>query len=334
MSLLEVRGLRAGYQGIEVVFGIDLEVNEGEIVAVLGANGAGKTTTMRAISGMLRPMAGEVVWDGVPIGGRRADAIARLGLVHVPEGRGLFPSVGVEESLRLAAAMAGAKGADVAARLDEVFGVFPQLRKRRRQPAGTLSGGEQQMLALARGMIARPRLLLIDEMSQGLAPTVVAGLFDLVKTFPERGTAVLLVEQFVSKALALATRAYVLEKGVVRYAGDAATLAADSDFVRSSYLGHTDAGAAEVAAAAGSPDATPPLRWRASARGRAAEEVKVSLPPALMRSLAERADREGVPVDELVARALRGDLHDQNGNGVARDQSESESVPVRTGGKR
>jgi branched-chain amino acid transport system ATP-binding protein len=334
MSLLEVRGLRAGYQGIEVVFGIDLEVDAGEIVAVLGANGAGKTTTMRAISGMLRPTAGEIVWDGVPIGGKRADAIARLGLVHVPEGRGLFPSVGVDESLRLAAAMAGAKGGDVSARLDEVYAAFPKLSARRGQAAGTLSGGEQQMLAIARGMVARPRLLLIDEMSQGLAPTVVAGLFELVKTFPSRGTAVLLVEQFVAKALALATRAYVLEKGVVRYAGDAATLAADSDFVRSSYLGHTDDGVAPAAAAAGAPDAPPPLRWRASARGPAAEEVRVSLPPALMRSLTERAEREGVPVGELVARALRGELDDTNGNGFAVDHSESESVRVGAGGER
>ena len=331
MSLLEVRGLRAGYQGIPVVFGIDLEVDAGEVVAVVGANGAGKTTTMRAISGMLRPMAGSVVWDGTPVSGRPADAIARLGLIHVPEGRGLFPSIGVEESLRLAVAMAGVKGGEVTSRVDEVFSVFPRLAARRSQPAGTLSGGEQQMLALARGMIVRPRLLLIDEMSQGLAPTVVAGLFDLVKTLPERGTAVLLVEQFVSKALGMASRAYVLEKGEVRYAGDAATLAADSEFVRSSYLGHTDEGAAMAPAAS---DVAPPLRWRASARGPAAEEVKVTLPPALMRSLSERAEREGVPVAELVARALRGDLHDTDGNGAAHEHSTSDSVPVNAGGER
>ena len=335
MSLLEVRGLRAGYQGIPVVFGVDLEVNPGEIVAVLGANGAGKTTTLRAISGLLRPMAGEVLWEGTAIGGRRADAITRLGMVHVPEGRGLFPSVGVEESLKLAAAMAGVRGPEAGRRIGEAFNVFPRLAERRNQPAGTLSGGEQQMLALARGLIAQPQLLLIDEMSQGLAPTVVAGLFDLVKTLPQRGTAVLLVEQFVSKALAVASRAYVLEKGEVRFAGDAATLAADSDFVRSSYLGHAgdETAVRSGAAAPVAAGATPPLRWRASARGPAAEEVSVALPPALMRSLTERAEREGVPVGELVARALRGELR-PDGNGTAPREGESETAPVSVGGER
>ncbi|MBV8194850.1 MAG: ABC transporter ATP-binding protein [Candidatus Dormibacteraeota bacterium] len=326
MSLLEVRGLRAGYQGIPVVFGLDLDLDEGEIVAVLGANGAGKTTTMRAISGMLRPMAGTVVWDGIDITGKHADAVARMGLIHVPEGRGLFPSLGVDESLRLAASMASVPRAEIGARLDDIYAVFPLLAKRKHQPAGTLSGGEQQMLALARGIVVRPRLLLIDEMSQGLAPTVVAGLFDLVATFPERGTSVLLVEQFVGKALSLSKRAYVLEKGTVGYEGTSADLSANADFVRSSYLGHTEVETPAAEAAA------PTTRRRASARGPAAEEVKVALPPALMRSLSERAQREGVPVGELVARALRGELDGEHDGASKKEDTKAQAVT--TGGGR
>jgi branched-chain amino acid transport system ATP-binding protein len=298
MSLLSVRGLHAGYERIPVVFGVDLTVEEGEIVAVLGANGAGKTTTLRCISGMLRPMAGEMEFAGHRIDGRSADAIARVSLVHVPEGRGIFPTLNVEESLELAAAVAGVTGGERHNRVREMYVIFPRLGERRRQLAGTLSGGEQQMLALARALIVRPRLLLIDEMSQGLAPTIVAQLFELVAGFPQRGTSVLLVEQFVGKALAVASRAYVLEKGTVRYAGDAATLAADPEFVQSSYLGSAEADA---------PAAMPATRPR-SAPVRAGENVTVSLPPALMRSLTERAEREGVAVGDLVERALRGDL--------------------------
>ena len=301
MSLLRVRGLRAGYAGIPVVFGVDLEVGRGEIVAVLGANGAGKTTTLRAISGIVRPLGGEVVFDDRRIAGRPADMIARSGMVHVPEGRGLFRSLTVEESLSLAAAAARASRADIPGLVAEMYEIFPRLKERKGQPAGTLSGGEQQMLALARGMVARPRLLLIDEMSQGLAPTVVAGLFELVARFPERGTSVLLVEQFVSRALALASRAYVLEKGVVTYAGDAKKLAQDSDFVRSSYLG-----GGEVEAEDASGRSVTGVRQRVTARPVAAEQVTVPLPPALMRTLTEQAEREGVPVGDLVARALRG----------------------------
>lgn len=300
MSLLEVRGLRAGYERIPVIFGIDLHVDEGEIVAVLGANGAGKTTTLRCISGMLRPMAGEIEFAGRRIDGRSADAIARASLVHIPEGRGIFPTLNVSESLELAGAVAGVPRGETPGRVDEMYSIFPRLGERRSQLAGTLSGGEQQMLALARGLIVRPRLLLIDEMSQGLAPTVVAQLFKLVAGFPQRGTSVLLVEQFVGKALAVASRAYVLEKGQVRYAGDAKKLAADPEFVRSSYLGSADADAPTTTGAARHP-----------ARIAAGENVTVSLPPALMRTLSERAEREGVPVSDLVARALRGDLAPQ-----------------------
>ncbi len=297
-ALLEVRGLRAGYERIPVVFGIDLQVGEGEIVAVLGANGAGKTTMLRCISGMLRPMAGEITFAGRRIDSRSADAIARASLVHVPEGRGIFPSLDVDESLDLAARMAGVSGGELHNRVREMYAIFPQLGERRTQLAGTLSGGEQQMLALARGLIVRPRLLLIDEMSQGLAPTIVAQLFDLVAGFPQRGTSVLIVEQFVGRALAMASRAYVLEKGVVRFAGAAADLAADPEFVASSYLGSAEAEKPAELAGAG----------QRRVQARSGENVTVSLPPALMRSLSERAEREGVDVAELLQRAIAGTL--------------------------
>ncbi len=304
MSLLEVRGLRAGYERIPVVFDIDLVVEEGEIVAILGANGAGKTTTLRCLSGMVRPMAGEIMFDGRHIDGVAADVIARSSLVHVPQGRGIFPTLDVGESLQLAAAVAGIPRGETAERTEEMYSLFPRLGERRRQLAGTLSGGEQQMLALARGLIVRPRLLLIDEMSQGLAPTVVAQLFELVASFPERGTSVLLVEQFVGKALAVASRAYVLEKGTVSYAGDAQTLAADSEFVRSSYLGSEDRAVAEPSGVR--PAAAPPAPI--------GESITVSLPPALMRSLTERAEREGVALGVLVSQALRGELAAETGD--------------------
>jgi branched-chain amino acid transport system ATP-binding protein len=238
--LLSVRGLRAGYGGIPVLFHLDLDVGEGEIVALLGANGAGKTTTLRALSGMIPLMAGTVTLAGETVSGRPAQKLARLGIVHIPEGRGVFPSLEVDETLRLAAAMAGVPRRAVGGTLDEMYTTFPSLARRRGQAARHLSGGEQQMLALARGLIHRPRVLMIDEMSQGLAPTVVDSLFALVATLPARGVSLLLVEQFVSRALALASRAYVLEKGEVGYAGSAAALAADESFVRGSYLG--DAG--------------------------------------------------------------------------------------------
>jgi branched-chain amino acid transport system ATP-binding protein len=289
MSLLEVKALRAGYEGIPVVFGVDLEVGQGEVVALLGANGAGKTTTLRAISGVIPKLAGTVLFDGRPLHGLSAERVARAGLLQVPEGRGIFRSLGVDETLRLAANLAGLVKADMAERVEEAYATFPRLRDRRNQAAGMLSGGEQQMLALARGLIARPPLLMIDEMSQGLAPTIVADLFEIVAGFPAKGVSVLLVEQFVGRALEVATRAYVLEKGEVSFAGPAATLAADESFVRSSYLGNV--AVEEVAAVRGE-----------GANGHAplGEEVKVTLPAALLRGLEERAQREGVAADELV----------------------------------
>ena len=234
-TLLEARGIRTGYGPLPVVFDIDLEVGEGEIVALLGANGAGKTTTLRALSGMLPLMGGDVRLDGKSLKGSRADVIARGGIVHVPQGRGIFPNLRVDETLRLACAIAGVSRADN--RVDEVYAIFERLHERRTQFAGTLSGGEQQMLAIARGLIMRPRVLMIDEMSQGLAPTIVQDLFDIVRSLPEQGVSVLIVEQFVTHALAVASRAYVLEKGEVAFDGAAAALAEDESFVKGSYLG-------------------------------------------------------------------------------------------------
>jgi branched-chain amino acid transport system ATP-binding protein len=236
-TALEVKGLRAGYGRLPVIFGIDLTVDEGEIVALLGLNGAGKTTTLRAISGMIPVLGGTVRFNGKDITGRPAERIARLGLIHVPEGRGIFPNLRVDESLRLAAALAKLEPAEAERRIGQAYETFSSLERRRTQSAGTLSGGEQQMLALARALIWRPRLLMVDEMSQGLAPAIVDRLFEIVGAFRDNGTALLLVEQFVTRALAVADRAYVVEKGEIGYAGPAADLAADDEFVRSSYLG-------------------------------------------------------------------------------------------------
>jgi branched-chain amino acid transport system ATP-binding protein len=301
--LLSVRELRTGYAGIPVVFKVDLDVKENEIVALLGANGAGKTTTLRAISGMIRVMAGDITFAGERIANRSADQVARRGLVHVPEGRGIFPSLRVDETLRLAAAFSRVPRADAAERIDEVYATFPRLAERRWQTAGTLSGGEQQMLTLSRAMIARPRLLLIDEMSQGLAPTVVNHLFEIVATFPRHGVSVLLVEQFVGRALGVADRAYVLEKGEITYSGPAKQLAADEDFVRGSYLGDVEVAAETVGRR---------RRWK-DAQPAAVDALPPALPQVLARALEELSRREGVPVAELIRQALE----QQNGNGHA-----------------
>src|SRR5438876_3957822 len=200
-ALLEARELRTGYGRLPVVFNIDLEVREGEIVALLGANGAGKTTTLRALSGMLPLMAGEVRLDGKSLKRSPPDEIARGGVVHVPQGRGIFPNLRVDETLRLACAMAGVRRAEADARVADAYAVFERLYERRTQLAGTLSGGEQQMLAIARGLIMKPRLLMIDEMSQGLAPTIVQQPFGIGRSLPEQGVSVLIVAQFVTHAL-------------------------------------------------------------------------------------------------------------------------------------
>jgi ABC-type branched-subunit amino acid transport system ATPase component len=201
--LLEVAGLAAGYGHLEVIRDVNLIVRAGEVVACIGANGAGKTTTLRAISAVIHARSGRVTFGGQDITGARPERIARMGLAHVPEGRGLFPTMSVEDTLRLATDSSGAK-----AKLEDAYEVFPRLKQRRHQAVGTLSGGEQQMMAMARAILAKPRLLMIDEMSQGLAPTIVRQLFQMIDVFRQQGTAVLLVEQFVESALAVADRAF------------------------------------------------------------------------------------------------------------------------------
>ena len=211
MSLLEVEGLRCGYGIVEVLFGIDLEVDEGELVVVLGANGAGKTTTLRAISGML-DAEGSVRLDGADVLGRRTDQLLAAGMAHVPEGRGTISSLNVEENLRVGAYQRS--DGDVDADVQMWFEAFPRLGERRTQQAGSMSGGEQQMLAIARAFMSRPRLLLLDEPSLGLAPLVTREVFDrLREVTADTGTAVLLVEQNANLALDFAARAYVLEAG-------------------------------------------------------------------------------------------------------------------------
>src|SRR5438128_11725538 len=235
MPLLELRGVAARYGPLQALRGIDLSVDEGEIVAVLGANGAGKTTTLRAISATVKT-SGDLVFAGERLP-RRPEAVARAGIAHVPEGRGTFAQLSVVENLRLGAYVRRDR-AGVKADLDRVFERFPILAERRGQAAGSLSGGEQQQLALARALMQRPRLLLLDEPSLGLAPLVVAGFFRVVGELNEReGLSVLVVEQNASLALASSSRAYVLEVGRVAVAGTSAELQRDES-VRRSYLGY------------------------------------------------------------------------------------------------
>ena len=233
MSLLAVQDLVTAYGSVEALHGISFHVDDGEIVALLGANGAGKTTTLRTISGLLRPRAGEVRFAGERIDTRRAHEIVRLGLTHVPEGRWIFTLLTVDENLRLGAY---AKRRVPREALDRVFTQFPRLAERRGQLAGTLSGGEQQMLAMARALMTRPRLLLLDEPSMGLAPVLVRGIFQTIAEINRQGTTVLLVEQNANAALRLARRAYVLETGRIALEGLGAELARN-EAVRRAYLG-------------------------------------------------------------------------------------------------
>ncbi len=233
--MLTVTGLRAGYGDVQVLRGISLQVSPGEVVALVGANGAGKSTTLRTVSGLLRPLAGTIRFDGVRIDGRPPHEIVGLGLLQVPEGRKIFPSLSVEENLALGAYRRVPRSARVEARA-RVFGLFPVLAERRRQAAGTLSGGEQQMLAIGRALMGRPRLLMLDEPSLGLAPLVVDRIFEVIDTIHRQGTPVLLVEQNVSRALAVAHRAYVLEQGHVVLEGPGPELLRREE-VRRAYLG-------------------------------------------------------------------------------------------------
>ncbi len=232
--MLQVRGLRAGYGGVTVLWDVDVEVGAGEIVALVGANGAGKTTLLRAVSGVLRPAAGQVQVGGVDIAGMAPERVARLGVAHVPEGRRLFPGLSVRENLLVGAHHRGR--VDLSVDLERVFGLFPVLAERAGQVAGRLSGGEQQMCALGRALMGRPRLLLIDELSLGLAPRLVDELLGRLTTLAAEGTAIVLVEQDVEAALAVAARGYVLETGRMVATGTGAQLLADPR-LREAYLG-------------------------------------------------------------------------------------------------
>jgi branched-chain amino acid transport system ATP-binding protein len=234
VSLLEVRDLRARYGPVEVLRGIDFSVDDGEVVVILGANGAGKTTTLRALTGMVETT-GDVTFDGRSIEGARPEQVARAGVAHVPQGRGTVTDLTVEENLRLGAYTR--KDKEVAEDISRWYEVFPRLAERRQQQAGGMSGGEQQMLAIARAMMARPRLVLLDEPSLGLAPIITQGLFrTLGEMNRDLGIAMLVVEQNATLALAIATRGYVLETGEVVVEGTAAELAGNDD-VRKAYLG-------------------------------------------------------------------------------------------------
>lgn len=242
MALLEVEGIDVFYGSIQALRGVGLTVDAGERVALLGANGAGKTTTLRTISGLLAPRAGSIRFDGEEIGGLPAYGVVGRGIAHAPEGRALFPSLSVEENLRFGYLPRRKDRAGYGRQLERVFHYFPRLDERRRQAAGTLSGGEQQMLVVARALMSAPKLLIVDELSLGLAPKVVAVLFEIIREVNREGAAVLIVEQFVHMALENTDRAYVLAKGQVVLQGRSAELASSEDLV-ASYLGAEAAGA-------------------------------------------------------------------------------------------
>ena len=232
--LLEVKGLKVAYGGIQAVKGIDFEVREGQLVSLIGANGAGKTTTLKAITAVQPIASGEIRYLGRPIKGQGAWDLVKQGLVMVPEGRGTFTRMSIVENLKMGAFVRN--DGEIDADIDKVFALFPRLKERREQLAGTMSGGEQQMLAMGRALMARPKLLLLDEPSMGLSPIMVDKIFEVVDSIHREGTTVLLVEQNASRALALANRGYVMESGVVTMHGDGKALLADPK-VRAVYLG-------------------------------------------------------------------------------------------------
>ena len=235
MALLELRDVHAYYGNIQALKGISLTVEPGEVVTLIGSNGAGKSTTLKTISGLLRPRSGEIWFDGVRIDGTNAAAIVAMGISQSPEGRRVFPRMSVQENLEMGA-FQRKRGPEVSADYERVFTLFPRLRERRTQYAGTLSGGEQQMLAIGRALMAKPRLLLLDEPSMGLAPILVEQIFDIIKEINTQGTTVLLVEQNALMALGLARRGYILETGAIVLEDEAARLAQNPE-VQRAYLG-------------------------------------------------------------------------------------------------
>ncbi len=234
MSLLEVRDLRVAYGAIEAIKGISLEVEEGQVVTLIGTNGAGKTTTLRTLSGLLKPVAGEILFDGQRLDALKAHEIVTLGIAHAPEGRRIFPLMSVEENLALGGY--SRKGESLVSDVNGVFERFPRLLERRAQKAGTLSGGEQQMLAIGRALMSRPRLLMLDEPSMGLSPIMIQLIFETIAELRDAGTTILLVEQNASAALSLADTGYVLETGRVVLSGVGSDLLNDEN-VRKAYLG-------------------------------------------------------------------------------------------------
>ena len=232
--LLEVENLRVAYGGIQAVKGVSFKVTEGELVSLIGANGAGKTTTLKAVTGIQPIASGDIKFLGKSIAGQGAWNLVKQGLVMVPEGRGTFTRMTITENLQMGAFVRDDKEVD--ADIDKVFGIFPRLKERRNQLAGTMSGGEQQMLAMGRALMAQPKVLLLDEPSMGLSPIMVDKIFEVVDDIHKRGTTVLLVEQNASRALQLASRGYVMDSGEVTMSGDAKQLLNDPK-VRAAYLG-------------------------------------------------------------------------------------------------
>ena len=235
MSLLELKDLHVSYGGIKAVKGIDLSVESGELVCLIGANGAGKTTTLKAITGLLHAASGSITYDGKAIGGRPVHEIARTGLCLVPEGRGMFQSLTIEENLVMGSYTRNDKPG-IATDIERMFTLFPRLKERRKQTAGTLSGGEQQMLAIGRALMSQPKLLLLDEPSMGLAPIMVQKIFEVVRDVAKIGVTILLIEQNAKLALEVSTRGYVMDGGLITLADEAKALLANPK-VREAYLG-------------------------------------------------------------------------------------------------
>jgi branched-chain amino acid transport system ATP-binding protein len=234
-TLLKITGLQVAYGGIKAVKGVDLHVNEGELVTLIGSNGAGKTTTMKAITGSLPMADGDIQYLGKSIKGKGAWDLVREGLAMVPEGRGVFARMTITENLQMGAYIRNDK-AEIAADMEKMFTIFPRLRERKDQLAGTMSGGEQQMLAMGRALMSRPKVLLLDEPSMGLSPIMVDKIFEVVREVSAQGVTILLVEQNASRALGIADRGYVMESGTVTMDGDAKELL-DDPRVRAAYLG-------------------------------------------------------------------------------------------------
>jgi branched-chain amino acid transport system ATP-binding protein len=236
MALLEIADLSVNYGEIEALRGVSFTIDEGAVVALLGSNGAGKSTTLRTISGLIAPRAGKILFDGKPIAGLGPRAIVKLGVAHVPEGRRVFPGLSVRENIMLGASNGAASSAAIRREADAMFDLFPDIRPFADKLGWTLSGGQQQMVAVARGLMAKPRLLLLDEPSLGLAPVIVQAVFQIIGEIHQRGATVLLVEQNAHMALKVADWGYVLETGRLALGGDPATLWSD-ERIRDAYLG-------------------------------------------------------------------------------------------------